>query len=438
ALFSKPDIIVIDEAHRFEEAAAQMLGSAFTFNDIKRMPKLVNRLEQLLMYHITSSKNLEPLGWELIRGLSSAVQWKDEEESGRAFIEINNRLLQDIEEYLEILSGISKLVSLADTQRQKLPELAAVSEKVSATMKGLINSDSFVCWAQMKGRKVESFNAIPRDMSKKLNNLLWNHRRPVILTSATLTGNGPKDYSYWVTSLGISNANPMNAVNSPFDFRKNRIVYLPPLETIPDHNSEEFLEFATNEVAKLVKVTGGRTLILLTSYKDMYYISRTLRNLVPDYNLLIQGQEQEARLVERFKQLPHSVLLGTAYWEGLDISGPALTSVICIKLPFPPPDPVLEAKAEEAKNRGLDPFTSVYLSAMLIKLKQGIGRLIRTSEDYGVFSILDKRAHLGQKSYSALIHAQLKPSEITDSLERVKSFISSKEQTRFRKAGQST
>ncbi len=121
--------------------------------------------------------------------------------------------------------------------------------------------------------------------------------------------------------------------------------------------------------------------------------------------------------------LAKSVLLGTTYWEGVDVPGTALTSVICVRLPFPPRDPVLEAKEEMAKKEGKDPFRSVYLPIMMMKLKQGIGRLIRNHNDYGILSIIDKRVHIGQKSYTSLIRSLLEPSEITDDIKRVKRFL---------------
>jgi ATP-dependent DNA helicase DinG len=425
-LFKGTDMIIIDEAHRFEEAATQMLGTAFTFNDIKKMPELIKGLEQHLMYHIKESDIVESLGEELIHNLKNATQWDSQEENGRAFIKITDALADSIRSYLVILNRVSELGALAATTRYESHEFTSRTERLLNTLDALLTPKSHVFWAEMEGFKIKSINAIPRNMSKRLNDLLWSRRCPIILTSATLTGKDAGDYTYWINSLGLSEAKTMRAVPSPFDFQENRIVYIPPLETIPNHHSKHFLDFASKEAAGLIKITEGRTLLLFTSHKDLRYVSGALQRLLPEYNFLVQGQEQDAQLVEKFKQLPHAVLLGTAYWEGLDVPGSALISVICIKLPFSPPDPVLEAKAEDNKKKGLDPFTSVYLANMLIKLKQGIGRLIRTNKDYGVLAILDKRAHLGQKSYSQLLHSLLDPSEVTSSLQRVEEFIAAK------------
>lgn len=427
ALSSKPDIVVIDEAHRFEEAAAQMLGSSFTFRDIRRIPKLVSRLEKRLIVASMCSSRLEDLGPRLIQSLNDAVEWKEEGESGRAFIDTNERVTTNINEYLDSLRAVDDLQTLSPNMQQRRSELDTMLERLIVTMEALVNPHEFVCWAEMKGTNLDSINSMPRDMTSRLGDLLWNYERPMVLTSATLTGNSAKDYDYCTSSLGLSHARTMSAVPSPFDHEKNRLVYLPPIERIPDHRSEEFLGFAAEEIAGLVRAVDGRTLILMTSRNDLDVIGDMLQSLLPGYNLLIQGQEQHAKLIERFKQLPRSVLLGTAYWEGVDIPGTDLVSVICAKLPFPPRDPVLEAKAEEARKRNTDVLTTVYLPEMLMKLRQGMGRLIRTSKDFGVFSILDRRAHLRQRDYSDVVHDLLKPSEITDSLQRVGEFVSDKQ-----------
>jgi ATP-dependent DNA helicase DinG len=427
ALFRQPDMVVIDEAHRFEEAAAQMLGSLFTLEDIRRIPKRASRLEQRLLYPSTCSSRLEELGPQLMQSLNDAVEWKGEEESGRAFVHINKEIKANIYKYLDALDEVNRLQALSKDTRRRFSEFDNMSDRLITTMEALVSPAEFVCWAEMKDANLESINAMPRDMTRRLGDLLWNCKRPMILTSATLTGNGPKDYDYFSASLGLRHAKTMSAVPSPFDYENNRFVYLPPIESMPDYRSEEFLRFAAEEIANLVRAVDGRTLILMTSHNDMNVINDMLQSLLPDYNLLLQGQERQGKLIERFEQSPRSVLLGTAYWEGVDIPGMNLMSVICPRLPFPPPDPVLEAKSEEARKRNIDDFTTVYLSEMLMKLKQGFGRLIRTSEDFGVLSILDRRAHAGQRKYSSVIHDLLKPSEVTHSLRRVKGFVSDKQ-----------
>lgn len=430
ALFRQPDMVVIDEAHRFEEAAAQMLGSSFTFDNVRRLPRLVYRLEQRVMVSSTRSSRLETAGPQLIQSLNDRVKWTEEGESGgRAFIDISDQVTASIHKYLRTLEAVSDLQTLSANMQGRRSELDMTLERLIVTMEALINPDDFVCWAEMRGTNLESINAIPRDMTGRLEDLLWSCKRPTVLTSATLAGTGPKDYGYCVASLGLRHARIMSAVPSPFDYAKKRLVYLPPIDEIPSHRSEEFLSFAAEEMASLVKAVDGRTLILLTSHSDTDIIGGMLQNLLPDYNLLVQGQEQQRGLIEHFKQLPRSVLLGTAYWEGVDMPGTDLVSVICARLPFPPPDPVLEAKAEDARKRNMDAFTTVYLSEMLMKLKQGLGRLIRTGEDFGIFSILDRRAHPGKEEYSSVIHGLLEPSEITHSLERVKEFVLDGERT---------
>lgn len=183
ALFRQPDMVVIDEAHRFEEAAAQMLGSSFTFKDIRRMPELVSHLESRFMVASIGSSKLEELGPPLIQSLGGAVKWTEDGESGRAFIEINKNLETKIHRYLDALDAVTGLQTLSANMQRRRSELDTMIERITATMEALVNPDEFVSWAEMNGAYLESISAVPRNMSNRLGELLWNYRCPTVLTS---------------------------------------------------------------------------------------------------------------------------------------------------------------------------------------------------------------------------------------------------------------
>lgn len=426
-LFSAPNVLVIDEAHRFEEAAIQMLGAAFTLSELRQLPDLVKSLEQQIRSGSSHWSVLNRLGPQLGQALKGSVHWPPEnyEESGRAPIDINPPTAGIIQEYLAVLRSVERLMAMAVTERSLHSRLVRIMDRLPDALSALLDANGYIYWAQMSPRNtIDSLNTVSKDLSRKLDDLLWSTTKRVILTSATLTAFNDSDYNYWINSLGLPKPMKMRAVPSPFDFENNRLAYIPPLDLLPRHDSDDFPDFAMQEIFRLVTITEGRTLVLFTSHKDMADLASRLKDALPKhYRVFVQGQKQDSLLVDDFKKEEHSVLLGTAYWEGLDIPGPALTSVICFRLPFPPPDPILKHKEAEARKQGLDPFQSVYLTIMLMKLKQGLGRLIRSKDDYGVVTILDRRAHPGVTPYSHLISDLLAPSKITSDLNDVAVFL---------------
>lgn len=432
ALFPSPDVIVVDEAHRFEDAARQMLGSSFSFEDIKKIPGLVRTLERRLM---TGSKSfqLSVSGQELIHLLRESIIWDASGYSGRAFIGMNERLENVVIQYLRQLDSLETQMAFTK-YRNSFRQLDSVTTGVSNTLEGLLTPDEYVSWAQMRhGDKVESINVAPRDISTHLSDLFWDTQTSFVLTSATLGDGSAKPYSYTVRSLGIHDTRTflMRPVPSPFDFESKRLMYIPAAELIPNNKSPEFLDFAVEQIKQLVEMVGGRSLVLFTSHREMIAAGDRLKAEMPEVTWLMQGQAQDSKLIETFKESSNSVLLGTAYWEGLDIPGPALVSVICLRLPFPPQDPILRAKSELVTKQGLDAFEEVVLPDMLMKLKQGLGRLIRTKDDFGIVSILDERAHLHKRKYARLVHEVLKPSEITCQLGQVRKFLDKCREERF-------
>ena len=147
-------------------------------------------------------------------------------------------------------------------------------------------------------------------------------------------------------------------------------------------NRTAYRNEAIKEIVKLLNITEGKALILITAKDDMQYVFKKLSNMGLPYKIRVQDESttQERRL-EKFQNNVNSVLLGTGtYWEGINIQGKSLSQVIIFKLPFPAPDPIVEYKMRKTEC----PLMDVAVPEMIIKLKQGVGRLIRSSDDKGI------------------------------------------------------
>jgi ATP-dependent DNA helicase DinG len=149
-------------------------------------------------------------------------------------------------------------------------------------------------------------------------------------------------------------------------------------------------------IAHFVEKTGGCAFVLFTSYRDMQQVAGAMEKFFGQkgMNLLVQGGgAPRSKLLEQFKSTPRSVLFGTdSFWGGVDVPGQALSNVIITRLPFAVPDhPLIEAKLELIDERGGDPFAEYSLPEAILRLRQGVGRLIRTKTDHGIIVILDNR-----------------------------------------------
>ena len=241
-----------------------------------------------------------------------------------------------------------------------------------------------------------------------------------IFTSATLSV-GKNDFSYFMNSLGVSENTPRltleNSYESPYNYDENTLLYCCS-ELANPKDRVNYLEQLTEKIKELIKITNGKALVLFTSKSDMQYVYHKIGNKLNDINIFIQndGSSQD-KVKNDFKNDINSVLFSTGiFWEGIDIKGESLSNLIIARLPFPVVDPVIEYKKSLYNKNG---FKKVYIPEMLIKLKQGVGRLIRSETDKGIVCILDSRL----PKYETVIKETIPIKNFVYSIDEVKKFV---------------
>ena len=163
-----------------------------------------------------------------------------------------------------------------------------------------------------------------------------------------------------------------------------------------------YLPETANKMEHLISLlnkNGGRALVLTNSLDEVKNIRRELQGHQFPFQVIWEDQGDRGYLVRKFREEESSVLIGSNFWEGIDVPGEALTLLIIWELPLQVQDPLIEAQRKEASKQGLDPTITVDYPAMALKLKQGCGRLIRAQDDRGAIVILDAVVGAPWESY---------------------------------------
>jgi ATP-dependent DNA helicase DinG len=276
-----------------------------------------------------------------------------------------------------------------------------------ATLREL-SDDSGLRWVEAAANGM-TLQFTPFEVAERLREYVESRPCAWVFTSATLAI--AADFSHFAARIGLQDARTL-LIESPFDYRTQARLFLPP--NMPDPLDPAFAGKFIDACAPLLHASGGRAFLLYTSYRGLAEGVRALQARFPNppFPVLVQGEAPREALLTRFRELGNAVLLATgSFWEGVDVKGDALSIVAIDKLPFAAPDdPLLKARLEGIRRREGNPFFEYQLPQAVLALKQGVGRLIRDFDDFGVIVIGDPR--IKTKPYGRVFLESMPPSPI--------------------------
>ncbi len=386
-LLPSMDVVIFDEAHQIPDIASDYFGETFSSSvllDLCRDVEMACKTE--LRDHPQLIKIADKLAvltkdWRLL--LPDEPQkgnWRElyqRADQQLALVRIGDCMAM----LAQVLKGSLGRADLIDSCYERLATLQNRLTKLSDVQQSGI---SF--WFETTKRHI-SLHYTPLSIAEKFAELVQAQPRGWIFTSATLSVDG--GFAHFTRQMGLQQARTLQ-LESPFDYPQQALMLVP--RYIPEPTDPKMSQALLKLALPLIEANQGRCFFLFTSHRMLQWMAEQL----PQYTrlpVLVQGSTSKRVLLEQFVQLQNAVLLGTgSFWEGVDVRGDTLSLVIIDKLPFASPDdPLLQARCEDARLAGQDPFTVVQLPQAVITLKQGVGRLIRDVTDKGVLVIADSR-----------------------------------------------
>jgi ATP-dependent DNA helicase DinG len=323
--------------------------------------------------------------------------------------------------YLFVDGAIARVETTLDAMPDKSPEVEALirrAREIRFALQFIVTGadKKFVYWLERRNRGV-FLRASPIDVAGLLQDKLFEEVPTVVLTSATLSSGG--NFNFIRDRLGLDTADDLIAESS-FDYESQAILYLPP--RMPDPRSNEWPRAAAEEVLNILQATEGRAFVLSTSFAGMQSLFESVRFEI-DYPCLVQGSASKGQLLKQFRETPNAVLFATSsFWQGVDVRGQQLSCVIIDKLPFAvPSDPLVAARQRHIEDNGGSSFYQYSVPQAIIALKQGLGRLIRSTTDRGVLAVLDPR--LRTKGYGRTFLQSLPPCRVTSRIDELSSIL---------------
>ena len=423
-LLPKYKVIIFDEAHKLYDVAKQMYGC---YLSTAEFAELITYIEGCNAKGLNEFRNIINNDYTRLFRRIAGNPDTAEHFSGRRDLDIDDYCIGYIKNIIETLECVADTVYDCDEIKIRIKKrrIRKMALNIKNKLEIFLAPGQLVTWYEYNNN-VYRLCAVPKDLCKQIYTNLWDREVLSVLTSGTLSANG--DFGLMKNKLGIdymySDKIAETSKKSPFDYKQNALIYIPEYIPFPNVKREGYIKAVTNEIDRLLKATYGHSLVLFTSYRLMEIVFNNISKNKYDYPFFIMGRGRMDALCD-FKISGNGVLFASdAAGEGVDIVGDTLSNLIIVKLPFAVPDPL--SKYEQSVMGGLDNYLkNVNTPNMIIKLKQYVGRLIRSEYDTGVVAILDSRVNSTGK-YRNIVLESLFEAELTNNITSVERFIMEK------------